>query len=189
MDGLGRHADMGTDRDARLRNGADLRADVSAALQLHGICHSLLHEAAGRPQRLLRRHLVAHERHVHDHEGVAARPRHTSAIYDHFVQRDRDCVLIALHGHAKAVPDQDHIHTGAVHKAGSGVVIGGQHTDFPVVLFALKQGLHRTLHLKISFPMRSFGRPRHGAGEQKNTRFPCVRTVVRTEWERVAITS
>ena len=133
VDRLRCHADMRDDRNACGRDGADLGADLFSALELDRARAGLLHDAACILHRLLDRDLIAHERHIDHNERVLAAAHDAAAVNDHLIDRYRKRVLVALHGHAEAVADQDHVDSRRVDQLRGRVVITGQLRDLLAV--------------------------------------------------------
>ena len=79
---LRREADVAHHRDAGGDDAADRLGDVGAALELDRVHAALGQQPAGVAQRLFRRDLVAHERHVADDVRALAAARDRAAVVD-----------------------------------------------------------------------------------------------------------
>ena len=80
--------------------------------------------------------VVAGKRHVDDHQGVLHGAADHLGVVDHFVERDRQRVGVALHDHRHAVADENALDAGRVEQRGHRVVVGREHRDL------LAGGLH-----------------------------------------------
>ena len=60
-----------------------------------------------------------------------------SAVVDHFIQGDLGCVVVTQHDLAQGVADQQHVHVCACPEPGRGVVVGGEHTQWHLLLVFL----------------------------------------------------
>lgn len=150
VDGLRRQADVAHDGDAGLHHGLDLGADLDAALELDGLATALLHEAAGVADGRGHVLLVGEEGHVADDEGVARRAGDAAGVMDHVVHGHGNGGVIAHHGHAEGVSDQDHVNPGLLDERGHGVVVGGHHGDLAALVHLLLEGEHGVLsHLLL----------------------------------------
>ena len=58
-----------------------------------------------------------------------ARAAHHARVVDHLVERHRQRRLVALHDHAEAVADEQHVDAGLVDEPREGEVVGGDHRD------------------------------------------------------------
>ena len=114
---------------------ADTSADhlglFDAAFQLHRLAAGFLEDAAGALDRPIRAEVEAGERHVDHHQGVADGPADHFGVIDHLFERHRQGGAMALDDHRQAVAHQDAFDAGRIDQAGHGVVVGGQHGDFP----------------------------------------------------------
>src|SRR4029453_779002 len=94
---LRREADVRHDWDARGRHRGDLWRAHLAALQLHRVAATLLHEPHGGPQRLGRALLVRTERHVTDDESALGRPDYRADQWEQLLDRSRQARFVAKH--------------------------------------------------------------------------------------------
>src|SRR5207245_2571696 len=76
--------------------------------------------------------------HVSKQQRVLDSTAHGSDMVQHFVHRDRECVLVAEHGHSQRIADQDHVNASFIHQPCGGIVVRGQASNGFVVelLFA-----------------------------------------------------
>mmetsp|Transcript_5213 Transcript_5213/g.18754 ORF Transcript_5213/g.18754 Transcript_5213/m.18754 type:complete len:835 (-) Transcript_5213:1635-4139(-) len=125
---LRREADVAHDGDAGVRQRAHGRALRPAALQLHGVCATLLQRADARRHGLSRRR-VRPERQVAHHERGAGTARGGAAVVHHVVHGDGYGVLVAEHHHPERVADQHNVDAGAVRERRHGCVVRSHHRD------------------------------------------------------------
>src|SRR5579863_9099511 len=58
-------------------------------------------------------------------------------MMQHFVNSDRERILVAQHGLGQRVADQDNVDGGFIHQARSGIVVGRQASDGLMLEFLL----------------------------------------------------
>ena len=73
--------------------------------------------------------LVAHVGHVADQPGVGRAASHRRRMADHVVHGHRQGAVVAEHGHAQAVADEDHVDAGLFLQVRRRVVVAGQPGD------------------------------------------------------------
>ena len=126
---------MGTDGHAGLDQAADERDDAFAALDLHAVGAALFDEAEGVAQALVIVGLVGPEGEVGEEEGRAQDAPDATGVVDHLVHRHGQGGVVALHGHAQGVADEDERDglgaEGLNNRRGGGVVArdGGEAAD------------------------------------------------------------
>ena len=84
--------------------------------------------------------LIRPVRHVGDEQRVFHAAAHRPHVVQHLVDRDRERVLIAKHGHGQRVADQSNVDAGLVDQARGGVVVGGQAGNGFVVKLSFRGG-------------------------------------------------
>ena len=104
---------------------------LDAAFQFHRLAAGFLEDPAGVFDRPMDAQMEAGKRHIDDHQGVPHRPADHLGVVDHFFQRDRQGVGVALHDHRQAVAHEDALDARRIDQLGRGVVVGGEHGDFP----------------------------------------------------------
>ena len=124
-----RQAEVADGRDAGVDDALDAVGHGCAAFQLDGVAAGFGHEASGVADGGLDGGLVGHVGHVADHEGGGCAAADGLRVADHVVHGDRQGGVVAEHGHAQAVADQDHLDAGLLLQIGGGVVVAGQPGD------------------------------------------------------------
>ena len=106
MHRLRRETDVTHHRNAGADDAHHVLGNVLPALELDAFGHAFFDELAGVLERLDRRHLKAHERHVADHVRVLGAAGDGACVITDLIERDRDGALMTLHHHAEGVADE-----------------------------------------------------------------------------------
>ena len=128
-DGLRRQPQVSDGRDAGVDDASDAVGHGRSAFQLDGITARLGHEAPGAADGGFDAGLVGHVRHVTDQEGGRRAAPHGLRVADHVVHGDRQGRIVAQHGHAQAVADQDHFDARLFLQVGGRVIVTGEPGD------------------------------------------------------------
>jgi hypothetical protein len=143
-------AEVGLDRnlgrDQRLEN-VDPRP-----FDLHRRGASLLDEAQGVGDRLLRPEMEGAERHVGDEESALQPASHRFHVMEHLVHGHRQRVGVAQDHHGERIADQDHVDARGIGTARLRVVVGGDHHQPFAPGGGLTQLRHTDLLARIAHP-------------------------------------
>ena len=131
MDGLGRESEVAHHRDAELGEAACDLDHRSSPLELDRVHARLLEEPSRADDRLLRRRVVGHERHVADQQCLARAPSHRLRVVEHVLQGHRQRRRIAEHHHAEAVADKQDRKPSLIEDLRAEVVVSGQDRKAP----------------------------------------------------------
>ena len=116
--------------NARIGKGFYLREHGFAPFELHGSRSCFSKNFSGAFKGLADAYFIAHKRHVRHNERVRSIFAHDFRVINHIAEGDSVGVVIALHGHAQGISDQNHVDTGFFRNFGAGSVIGGNHGQF-----------------------------------------------------------
>ena len=122
-------ADVPHHRDAGLHDAADLLLAAHTAFQLHRVRTGLLHEPDGGVQRFLRTVLVRTERQVGHHQRTLGRADHGPGERDELVDGDGQRGVVAEHGVAGGVADEQEVDSGTVEDLRGQEVVARQPGD------------------------------------------------------------
>ena len=75
------------------------------------------------------RGLIAHVRHVAHDPGIGRAATNCRRVTDHVVHRHGQGLVVAEHGHAEAVADEDHVNARLILQIGGGIIVAGQPGD------------------------------------------------------------
>ena len=103
--GLGCHADMSHDRDARVHHAPDGGCHLTAALQLDAVTVGLHQQPVRAGNGLLRADIVGAEGHISDDKRIRSALHHRPGILDHIIQRDSHRAGVAQHDHGQGIAD------------------------------------------------------------------------------------
>lgn len=131
MNALWPKSAMGHYRNASGNEPSDYLRLLHSALKLDRLAPRLLEDAAGVFDGLMDAQMEAGERHVDDDQRMAHRAAYEFGMVDHFLQRDRQGVGMALNDHRKAIAHENTFDVGSVDQPGKRVVVRRNHRDFP----------------------------------------------------------
>ena len=123
--------------ETAIRNAGRFMAETGCdAIKLEGgaemvdrIAACFGHKTAGIANGRLHAGLVAHVRHVANHESRRRAAAHGRRMADHIVHGHRQRAIVTQHGHAQAVANEDHIQACLLLQIGRRIVVTGQPGD------------------------------------------------------------
>ena len=122
---LRREADVADHGNLGLGEGGDQSGAVAAAFDLHSFCACIFDEAGRVGDGFSGRGVVGAEGHVGHQQCVADRATDRARVVQHLLHGDGQSAVIAEHGHAQRVANENHVNAGLVHKTRGGIVVGG----------------------------------------------------------------
>ena len=128
---------MCTYRDICCYDGFDLWAHSCAAFQFYTVCMSFFHQTSCIHNCIIDRCLIRHKRHICQNKSIFCPSADRCCVGDHIFHRNRQCILIAKHGIAKGIPDQQDLNAGFIHEFSHGIIIAGEHCDLLTIIFLL----------------------------------------------------
>jgi len=117
------------DGNLGLGERGDERGAVAAAFDFDGFRASLLDEARGVGDGLLRGCVVGAEGHVRDEQSALHGAADGMGVVQHLVHGDGQGAVIAEDGHAERVADEEQVNAGLVDEGARGIVIRGERGD------------------------------------------------------------
>jgi hypothetical protein len=137
---LRREAEMSAHRNAAPGEKSYRVGELRAAFELHHL-GARRHQLGRAAKRLLRRFLVAAERHVGDEEAALAAARDAARVVGHVGEGHRQRGVVSLQHHAERVADQQAVQAGGVEHRGEARVVAGEHGYFHAIVAQLLQRL------------------------------------------------
>ena len=113
-------------RNLGIDDAADQFGTLFTAFDLHHFRPRLFHKARRVADGLVDVSLVRAKRHVPHQQRMLNSPMRGAGVVQHFVQRDRQSVLIAQHGLGQRVTDQHDVDAGLVDQARGRIVVRSQ---------------------------------------------------------------
>ena len=106
---------MGAYGNTGLKHVFDSRQDFLTPFQFDCIASGFFQHTDGIAKRLLFADLVTTKRHVNQHHSMLGGTHHAFGKENHFIHRDRQCVLIATDDVGSTVTHQQDINTRFIH--------------------------------------------------------------------------
>ncbi len=131
---------MPRDGNLSVDHMADDINPLFAAFNLHHLRSAFFHKSSGVANGFFVVYMIGAVRHVSDEKCVFDAAADGFYVMQHLVNRYRERVLVAKHGHGQGVADQDHINCGFVNQPRTGIVIRSQAGNWFVINLFFAEG-------------------------------------------------
>ncbi len=152
MHGLWGEANVRDDGDLGVGHAPHERCPALAAFDLDRVRPRFLEQPRGVADAVGDGHMVRAVGHIRDEEGTLHTASDGAGVMQHLVHGDGESVVIAKHGHANGVADENDVDASLIDQARCGVVVRCQGRNRLTGAFHFKEGLrsHRLNALTCS---------------------------------------